>query len=369
MALESEILTNNYAIPSDFARKFLSFMRGDLEAAIKIVESSEKDIIVLKAKFISNKRMFYGTLLLFFNIQTKVPEYILAVISNNANLIKLNVDLGWQSIYQTMAEYITDPQCDLELSSRTEAQIVSPDNINYLASFFTDHRNFDLVNLKRYIINELSKIIMDTGIVLKMSTEQTNIFNFSTFLKNAQVGYKIQQQFKIDFITLLNIRIEPVLAPLGGLDVDKMEIYDEVLVKVNDDREIVNFIMGYFDNANLSPGNLYGRIVFNQKSPLTQGNLVIIEFAPGIYGRFTLGEKIRIHVRKNTRKKVPDKENYSEELLNKPGVYQNELDMVNDDVTNNFLYNDEKKLSIYSIILIIAASLVFVLAIFLWLMS
>lgn len=372
MALESEILTNNYGIPADFARKFLGFMHGDLEAAIKIVEASEKDIIVLKAKFISNKRMYYGALMLFFNVQTKLPEYIFSVISNNANLTKISVDSAWQSSFQSMVDYLTDPQCDLDLSSKAEAQIVNTDNMNYLSSFFIDHKNFDLVNLKRYIINELSKVFMDTGIVLKMATEQTNIFHFSTFLKSVQVGYKVQQQFKIDFITLLNIKVEPVLAPLGGLDVDKMEIYDELLVKVNDDREIVNFVMAYFDNENLSPGQLYGRIVFNQKSPTTHGHLVIIEFAPGIYGRFNLGEKIRVHVRKNTRKKGEDKSIISipaEELSYDNNDYSADLNMGKRDDSGQDLFEDEKKLSIYTVILIIAAALVFVLGIFLWLMS
>ncbi len=372
MALESEILTNNYGIPPDFARNLLGFMHSDLEAAIKIVEASEKDIIVLKAKFIANKKMFYGALMIFFNFQTRLPEYIFAVISNNANLTKVSVESGWQSNFQILLDYLTDPQCNLELSSKAESQIVTPDNINYLASFFSDHYNIDLVNLKRYLMSELSKVFTDTGIVLKISTEQTNIFHFSSFLKTVQVGYKIQQQLKVDFITLLNIRVEPILAPLGGYDVDKMEIYDELLVKINDDREIVHFIMGYFDTTNLAPGNLYGRLVFNQKSQTSQGHLLIIEFAPGIYGRFILGEKIRIQVRKNTQKIPPEKPmdiKQVEELSYLTTDYQDELSQKKEAETNNNLFESEKKINIYAIILIIAAGLGFVLVIFLWLMS
>ncbi len=371
MALESEILTNNYGIPPDFAKNLIIFMQGDLEAAIKIIESSEKDIIVMKAKFISNKRMINGAFLLFFNIQTHQPEYIFFVISRNSNLTKINIENSWRSVFDIILGYLTEPECDLELSSKAEARIVTPDNINYISSFFTSKNDIDLVNLKRFVISELSKILLDTGLVLKVSSEETNIFKFSSFLKTVQVGYKIQQQLKVDFLTLINIKVEPVLAPLGGVDTEKMDIYDEVLVKINDDREIVRFIMGYFDTTQLSPGNLYGRIVYNQKAPETTSHLIILEFAPGIFGRFLLGEKIRIHVKKNTQKRPeanPLPVNLMEQQVYNIEDYSAGLSKDNDQL-QQLQEEGEKKLSVYTIILIIAAGMAFVMAIFLWLLS
>jgi hypothetical protein len=371
MALETEILTNNYGIPVDFAKNLLGFMHGDLEATIKIVEASEKDIVVIKAKFISNKKILYGALMLFFNFQTRLPEYVFSVISSNMNITKISVESGWQSNFQILLDYITEPQCNIEMSEKVEAQIVTPDNISYLSSFFLDHHNIDLLNLKRFIINELSKIIMDTGIILKMSSEQTNIFHFSSFLKTVQVGHKIQQQIKVDFITLLNIKVEPILAPLGGFGADKLEVYDEILVKVTDDREIVRFIMEYFDLTGLTPGTIYGKIVVNQKSQSALGNLIIIEFAPGIYGRFVLGEKVRIHARKNTQPARPEKKPDSiqtKELSKTINDYPEvPIKIKGDDEDQNMM--GEKKMSVYTIILIMAAGLGVILIILLWLLS
>jgi hypothetical protein len=371
MPLESEILTNNYGIPPDFSKNLISFMKGDLEAAIKIIEASEKDIIILKSKFISNKRMSHGAFLIFFNFQTHQPEYVFFVISKNPNLTKLNIDNSWRSIFDIMLGYMTESECDLELSSKAESQFINRDNVNYLSSFFSSQKSIDLVNLKRFIINELSKILLDSSLILKLTSEETNIFKFSSFLKTVQVGLKIQQRLKVDFLTLINIKIEPILAPLGGLDVDKIDIYDELLVKVTDEREIVRFIMGYFDTSQLAPGNLYGKVVYNMKAPDIPSHLIIIEFAPGIFGRFLLGEKIRILVKKNIQKKPEDHplpvnlqelqvyniENYS----GNPTTEDIQMAQMED--------YGERNLSVYTVILIIAAGLAFVMAIFLWLLS
>ncbi len=371
MALEAEILINNYGIPQDFARDLLNFTKTDLEAAIKIIESSEKDIVVLKAKFISNKKMYSGAFLLFFNFQTRIPEYMFCVVSNNPSLTKIKIENSWGDIFSIMLEYLTEPESDVEMASKSESQILSADNANYLATFFTDTHTIDLVNIKRFILSELSKVFADSGIILKMINEQTNIFHFTTFLKATRVGMKVQSQLKMNLITLLNIKVEPVLAPLGGVDLEKMEIYDELLVKIVDSREIVNFILGFIDTSALSPGTLYGRIVYNQKAPNLMSNLVIIEFAPGIYGRFMIGEKIRVQVKKHQHRKgetavpqnpVPEQPGYHiEDYLGQS--------LTNQDQLANDAADRGKKVSVYSIILIIAASLAFVLLIFLWLIS
>ena len=78
MALEAEILSNNYGLPIEFGRSFIQFTKGDLEAAIKIIEASEKDMIVLKGKFISGKKMSNGAYHFRFQLdkQSKELSYI-----------------------------------------------------------------------------------------------------------------------------------------------------------------------------------------------------------------------------------------------------------------------------------------------------
>lgn len=296
MALESEVLVNNYGLPHEFAQNFLRVTKGDLEAAIRIIEAAEKDIFVLKAKFISNKRMSHGGIVLFYNFQTNISEYILAVVSSDAMLAKIRVENPWQEFYQDLEKYMMADEAEADYSSKIENEILYQDNASYISSFFIDQSEVDLVNIKRFLLSEISKIMLDTGIVLKVISETTDIFRFKNFIKTVKLGLKAKTQASMDWIVLLNIKVEPVLAPIGGQDIDKSSPGDEILVKINDNREIVQFVVGLLQ-TDTTPGTLYGRLVYNQKDRLSQNNLVILEFGAGIFGRFLIGEKIRVQVR------------------------------------------------------------------------
>lgn len=301
MALEAEILENNYGLPPDFARNFVQFARGDIESAIKIIEASEKNMTVLKMKFISSKKMVNGALMLFYNFQTNSPEYIFAVVSGDSNLSRIKIENTWKEVYTELEKYMTGNDSDPEFASKIESRILYSENLGYISSFFLDKSTVDLTNIKRFILSEVSKVLLDTGIILKLVSEEIDIFRFRNFLKTTNLGLKIASKNKLDWITLLNIRIEPVLAPLGGTDIEKVQMGEEVLVKLADNREIVPFVLGFVDPSKFVEGALYGKIV-HRNTTGTENNMVIVEFGPGIYGKFVIGGKIRVQIREKIQK-------------------------------------------------------------------
>ena len=302
MALEAEILENNYGLPTAFAKSFVQFTRGDIESAIKIIEASEKDMTVLKMKFISSKKMVNGAIMLFYNFQTNSPEYIFAVVSGDSNLSRIKIENTWKEVYAELEKYMTGNDSDPEYASKIESRIPSYDNTGYISSFFLDKSTIDLTNIKRFILSEVSKVLLDTGIILKLVSEEIDVFRFRSFLASTKLGLKVVSKNKMDLITLLNIRIEPVLAPLGVTDIEKTELGEEVLVKVADSREIVPFVLGFIAPEQFVENALYGKIVYRYTSPGTENNIVIVEFGPGIYGKFVIGGRIRVQVREKTRK-------------------------------------------------------------------
>lgn len=296
MGLESEILVTNYGLTQDFASRLIAFVSGDVETAIRIIEASEKDIGVFKIKFISSRKMANGSAMLAYNFQIQQPEFLFTVVSSDPNLSKIHLENPWNQMYEEMLQYLSGIQSDPDSSSRIEKQILSGENINYINSYVADRSNIDFVNLKRFLLSEISRIMMDTGVVLKVVLEDTDIFHFQNFLNNTKIGIKIENKNKISQMVILTLRIEPILSPLGGKDIEKIQPGDEILVKVSDTREIVPSIIKLLDRGG-DNNYAYGKVIYSLRSEETQNTMALLEFGPGIFGRFTIGGSVRLQTR------------------------------------------------------------------------
>ncbi len=372
MTQEAMILVNNYNLPAEFAEDFIKFTKNDIEAAIKIIESSDKDMIVLKGKFISSKKATNGVFLFFYNMQTNQPEYMFAIVSTNPNLSRIRMENSWKDLYGELTSYVTSEESRPDLSAKIETQVMQSENLQYLSSFFIDKSTIDMVNLKRYFLSEISLVLMDTGIILKLIFENIDLFRFKGFVKSTNLGFKVTSNTYFDWLILLNIGIEPVLAPLGGEDIEKVKLFDEILVKIIDHRDIVQFVTNLIDPN--SKDVLYGKVVNSQKSPNTENNIVILQFGVGIFGKFIIGGKIRVQVKENTDKKT---EAPPIEPINRPQYIEKKIEpiisLISEQETQKTTSENEekaipaKKINLYAILLTSAAFLTIVLLLVLWL--
>jgi len=310
MALESEILVTNYGISSEFADNLLHFTKGDVEGAIKILEASEKDVIALKAKFISSKKMTNGSIIVFYNFQTNLPEFVFCVVSSDQSLGKMKIENHWNSFIEDMKRFVGSVESDPEAASRIESQVLSPENVKYINSFFIDKSNFDMVNIKRFLVSEVSKVMMDTGIVIKITTEEVDVFRFKNYFNESKFGLKVIIQNPITNGMLINIKVDPILTPIGGVDVEKTQIDDQVLVRFVDERQIVSYIKDLSMSKEENNGAIYGKVIRNIKSMDTNNIIVTLEFGPGIYGTFIMGGKVKVQTilakKKTSENKIPE---------------------------------------------------------------
>lgn len=324
MALEAEILENNYGLPAEFGKRFVQFTKGDIEAAIRIIEASEKDMTVLKMKFISSKKMVNGAIMLFYNFQTNSPEYIFAVVTGDSNLSRIKIESNWKEVYAELEKYMTAADSDPEYASKIESRILYSENLSYISGFFLDKSTVDLTNIKRFILSEISKVLLDTGIILKLVSEEIDIFRFRNFLGGTKMGLKVTSKNKLDWLSLLNIRVEPMLAPIGGSDIERTQLGDEILVKIVDNREIVPFVMSFVAPEQFMEKAVFGKMVHRTTSQGTENNMVIVEFGPGVYGKFIIAGKIRVQIRE--RKKAPEEE--ASAVADKTSEHKNFMDQV-----------------------------------------
>ena len=301
MALENQILINNYGVDQEFAEKLLEFTHQDVEGAIRILESSEKDVFVIKAKFISSKKMIYGALVIFFNYQSGLSEYLYCAVSSNNKLSRIKMDSDWHEFIMEMADNMSEEGADFDAASRIESEIVSGDNVRYITTYFADRQNPDLVNLKRFLLSNLSKVLLDTGIVIKLVATNTDVFNFQNAVSRFTGGLKLKPKNGQKFTMLINMHIDPVLSPIGGTDMEKITPNTKILIKIDDEREVVKYIqelIGAVDESGKGKA-FWGKVVRIQYSRESENHIVTLEFGPGIYGSFVVGEKVRVQVNKD----------------------------------------------------------------------
>lgn len=297
MALNAEILTNNYGVPLEFSKKLMEFTKGDLEAAIKLLEASEKDMIALKIKFISNKSMSNGGLLYIHNTQTGFPEYVFGVVSADSSLSRAKLENNWKEFYLELCKYQTANESDPENASKIEAQVLSPTNINYLNGVLNDRKALDIANIKRFFVSEISKVLYDTNLILKLMPEEADVFRVKGTVGQTRFGTRFLSREIPDWIILINLQVDPILAPIGGIDIEKINLGDEVLVRLNDTREEAKFALGFLPPESFSGDAVYGKLVLKRKSAASENTEVMLEFGCGIYCRFLIGGKVRLQAR------------------------------------------------------------------------
>lgn len=297
MGVEADILVNNYGISQEFAQNLLDFFEGDVDKVIQMMESSDKDITVVKGKFIASRRNLYGAFLLFYNHQSLVPEYIFVVCSTDLNLSRIRIEDPWAAYVESLRVHQMAQESDPDVASRIEAQVLSRDNISVLTGYLADKTNPDLINLKRFFTNEINRVIYDANVLVKFVLEEADIFRTRAFLSNTHDGLKAISNNPANLV-LMNLKVEPVLSPLGGKDVESLSSMDEVYVRVLDDRPIVPELVERLRPPDiLAPTTIVGKVLENQLMPESENRRVTLLFGPGIFGSFVLGGKVRVQTR------------------------------------------------------------------------
>ena len=303
MAMEVQVLVNNYGLPLDFAQRLLQFMGNDLENAIQVLEESEKNMVVLKAKFLSNRKGFYGAFLLFYNFRTNQVEYVLAVVTRDAELSRVRLDAGWQEVFELVTGFVNSSSFNVDLSSNIEQAVLLSHNQNYINSFFVDPSQIDMVNIKRFLLSEIGKVLQDTTVVVKVVKQDVDVFKFRNLIRKVSDGIEQIPQEESDRLMLLTLSVDPVLSPIGGIDIDKVVPGMQIKVKINDERDVaylIGKVLGAVDSVDLKEG-IYGRLVYKKIVENTDNVRILVEFGPGIYGTFRVGSKVRVDYNKDEK--------------------------------------------------------------------
>lgn len=287
------------------AKLMLKFTAGDVDGALNIIKSVEKNIFVFRLKFIAQTSKIYGTLSFIFNTKTKTIDKLYCVVKReDKTAIEFDFEKTWNITFEEIISYYQNNIIDIELQNKILSAINTNKTVSLLENKLTTKKEIDENSIKNYFTDILINISGDVSVAVKSKIDKTDIFEINRgsltdtendTTKEDLKKEEIKKEKDQDQILLLNIEMD--LAPVDGVQISELQIGDLIGVKITDDRPIAEYIctlLNAKDPVTKQPLTLFAEL---KDIKVTESGIVVrVEFGPGIHGVAHYGEDVKIRV-------------------------------------------------------------------------
>lgn len=308
-----------------FGGMLLRFTGGDVDGAVQIMRSVEKDIFVLKGKFIGQTSKYYGSFIIVFNTRLKSYHFIdMAAVKGDKSGIEFDFTKKWREYFDDIVYY-------------KKRNIIDGDKCNRFITFLNTQKNIDMLELKlhskrenyeeelnTFLTDILINSIGDVNVVLKLKMELTDVFelnkgidNEALFIDENNSSVKEEHTGESEGKEILYLKIEPEISPVTGISISELEKGDLIAVKISDHRPVAEYIGTLLKARDEKTGesvSIYASL--HDIEVVEHGVFLTVEFGPGIYGRSYFGEDVKV----NIKKELTDKNGKKDEPAEKEGV-------------------------------------------------
>jgi len=307
------------------AKVLLKFTGGDVEGAANIIKSVEKNIFIVRLKFIAQTAKIYGTMIFFLNLKTKVMDKFYCVCKKeDKSAIEFDFEKKWDISQEEIMNYYQKNIIDIDLQNKITSAVNTPKVIQFLESKFTAKKDNDENALKNFFTDILINITGDVSVALKTKIDKTDVFevnkgnpkDFELELNNEEAKKEESKKDKEhDQILLLKVEID--LAPVDGVQISELQIGDLVGVKIVDDRPIAEYICRLLNSKDPTTNENITLFAELKDIKVTESGIAIkVEFGPGIDGIAYYGEDVKVRVANKDelfdgeKKEEPNKNNF-----------------------------------------------------------
>ncbi|OHD11727.1 MAG: hypothetical protein A2Y34_15350 [Spirochaetes bacterium GWC1_27_15] len=289
------------------AKLLLKFTSGDIDGAVNIIKSVDKNIFIIRGKFIAQTLKIYGSFIIFYNSKNKVIDKAHIVIKKeDKSAIEFDFDQQWHIFFKNILDYSRKNITEVDSQNKFFENVKSPRTLAFFEGKLSLKKDIDDKILKDFFSDILVNITGDVNVAVKIKVERTDIFELNKGENPEIDGFDKEQQSKQqekkkekenEQILLVDIELE--LAPIEGVEISQLQIGDLVGVKIKDDRPVAEYISTLLGAKDLT--TLERKTVFAELKDIKvtdQGILIKVEFGPGIYGQAYYGEDIKVRVAK-----------------------------------------------------------------------
>lgn len=294
----------------------LKFTGGDYDGAFHILRSVEKDIYILKGKFIAQSHKFYGSFLIIYNARIKGYHKLeLVVKQDDKSGIEFDFQKSWREYLLDLELYKKRNLIDIDKSEKILAFLKSQRVMHFFESKFVSKKDINEDEIRHILTDSIINALGDVNVAVKLKIEQTDIFELNrridteaVFEPGTESVNTVSDTEDTDFDKeLLKLKVEPVISPVSGVPVSELKIGDYIGVKIVDDRPVADYVSALLKGKNNETGeSVMVYAALNDIKIIENGVFFTVEFGPGVYGYCYLGEDVNIVVKREFDDSVID---------------------------------------------------------------
>ncbi len=300
-------LIEQTGVDPQLAKSLLIFTGGDIEGAIKIISSFEKNIGCFIVKFSLLGIKAYGLIILLLNLHQNKIEKMYLTVSDNSQLMSIDLLKEVKEIKQLIE--VTEATSDFIFIIKGLEEKLN--NIKYLEKLFQIIRSIDQEQLSESIINFftniLNEITTEVNIVIKFKYTLMDPFEMGRIISDAvkidqeideNESNKEEKEKNINIssgqINFIELECEPIYSPIKGVDVSILQEGDYLKVRISDDRDIAQYLSKLLLNTEDQTNNSINAKIVSKEILYENLVKIIVEFGPGILGKVICATDVKI---------------------------------------------------------------------------
>lgn len=299
----------------------LKFTGDDVEGAIKIIKSVDKDIFVVRGKFIAQGLKYYGAFVFFYESKNKVIDKInIAIKKDDKTAIEFDFNNSWYVFNQDLINFVKSNQIDVALHDKFNYQIKNHKAINLYEMAIVRSKEYDEKSLRLFFDDIFFNITGDPDIAVKIKIDKTNVFEMNKGnIQEYQVDPQEEKSENKQKVVVdeekpnqdvLVLKVDPELSPVDGIEISEIMPGEFISVKIVDERPIAEYITSLLNAKDLVINE--NRMISAKVKDIIisdEGYIVKVEFGPGIIGVGYFGENVKLKVeKKEFFEEINDKE-------------------------------------------------------------
>ncbi len=256
---------------------------------------SEDIILIIKARFKSDKSNIYGQILIVLNNKKEFDSFNL-IVSTYPDIYNIELNTAWD-IYDGS---ITDIKLKGQYNNSMTASLTAHFNnfssdLKSITQIYEFAYNNNLKEMETLIFNQIYKIFHETSIQVDTMIDEIPARDFEEIKlnRNKPVEEKKEDDNKSASPVANIILIDLILSPVKGKPIYNLKIGDRIMIKIRPGGDRANYIiddLGIRRDKEILP--IPAEIIDikagnDRKDPLE----IMTKIAPGVYGKAYENEK------------------------------------------------------------------------------
>ncbi len=306
-------ITRETGCDPKLANMLYDFTHGDEQGVIRILSAVPKNILVIKGKFIAQKRKIFGLFIAYYDKNNSDIARIVGAVSTDRDVSRQDVRTDHEELERFIDNYFKHQQSNLWDANESEsllAKVKEILNAEYWPKMIKEARKEELEReMIKALDRSLIRFLNDNQLAIKLDIDNINEFQFAKAVhileedqdqeeQDAQESTeesKEKKEKKEEQKNFMMLQCEAEVSPVSGIEASKLNKGDEIFVRITDSRDIAAYLKTLLSGQTDLEKNvpIIAKIV-NIEPTETQNIRLFVQFGPGILGQIVTQKEVKV---------------------------------------------------------------------------